>query len=272
MLAGVDYVLMGAGIPREIPAVLDALAHHRLASFRLEAIGLANGAAPMIALDPADYWCAPAPLKRPRFLPIVASNSLAAMLAHKLGQGINGFVIEGPTAGGHNAPPRGAPEFNDRGEPLYGSRDEVDLERIRELGLPFWLAGGTGHPAALQRALASGAAGIQVGTLFAFCGESGLTADLKVSVLASAARAKWTCSPIGPRRPPDTPSRWSNGAAIRQRRRLELGSVTWATCVPRMYNRMVASATAAPASRWTRMSQRVVTSPIPSAGNASAMR
>ena len=28
MLAGVDYVLMGAGIPREIPGVLDALAQH----------------------------------------------------------------------------------------------------------------------------------------------------------------------------------------------------------------------------------------------------
>ena len=28
MLAGVDYVLMGAGIPREIPGALDALARH----------------------------------------------------------------------------------------------------------------------------------------------------------------------------------------------------------------------------------------------------
>ena len=188
MLAGVGYVLMGAGIPREIPAVLDALTHHRTASLRLDAVGLPPGAAPEITLNPADYWRDPPALERPRFLPIVASNSLAAMLAHKLGAGVDGFVIEGPTAGGHNAPPRGTPQFNTRGEPVYGSRDDVDLARIRELGLPFWLAGGMGHPEQLRRARADGAAGIQVGTLFAFCDESGVTADLKQSVLASAAR------------------------------------------------------------------------------------
>jgi nitronate monooxygenase len=190
MLAGVDYVLMGAGIPREIPAVLDALTQHRPASMRMEATGFAAGESPQITLDPADYVRGLPPLKRPKFMPIVASNSLAAMLAHKLGAGVHGFIIEGPTAGGHNAPPRGTPRFNARGEPLYGSRDEVDLERIRHLGLPFWLAGGTGSPAALQQARAAGAAGIQVGTLFAFCDESGLTSALKESVLASASRGE----------------------------------------------------------------------------------
>jgi NAD(P)H-dependent flavin oxidoreductase YrpB (nitropropane dioxygenase family) len=190
MLAGVDYVLMGAGIPREIPAVLDALAQHLPASMRMEVIGFAPGESPEIVLDPADFVRGLPPLKPPRFLPIVASNSLAAMLAHKLGAGVHGFIIEGPTAGGHNAPPRGTPHFNERGEPLYGPRDEVDLERIRELDLPFWLAGGTGNSGALQRALAAGAAGIQVGTLFAFCDESGLTSALKQSVLASASRGE----------------------------------------------------------------------------------
>jgi NAD(P)H-dependent flavin oxidoreductase YrpB (nitropropane dioxygenase family) len=36
MLAGVDYVIMGAGIPREIPAVLDAFAEHRPARLRFD--------------------------------------------------------------------------------------------------------------------------------------------------------------------------------------------------------------------------------------------
>lgn len=189
MLADVDYVLMGAGIPREIPAVLDALAEHRATSLRMEVVGLAPGDAPLIELNPASYWRdVPAPLHRPKFLPIVASNSLAAMLAHKLGAGINGFVLEGPTAGGHNAPPRGKAELNDRGEPIYGERDAVDLARIAELGLPFWVAGGTGSPAHLRAALANGAAGIQVGTLFAFCDESGVTTELKQSVLDAAVR------------------------------------------------------------------------------------
>ena len=95
------------------------------------------------------------------------------MLARKASGRVDGFVVEGPTAGGHNAPPRGAASLNDRGEPVYGERDAVDLEKLRELGLPFWLAGGTGSPGALRSARAAGAAGIQVGTLFAYTEESG---------------------------------------------------------------------------------------------------
>jgi nitronate monooxygenase len=123
-------------------------------------------------------------------MPIVASNSLATMMARKGQGGIDGFVIEGPTAGGHNAPPRGEAQFNERGEPIYGARDEVDLEKIRGLGLPFWLAGGTGSPDGLRAARKAGAAGIQVGTLFAFCDESGLTAKLKASVLEHVNQGK----------------------------------------------------------------------------------
>jgi NAD(P)H-dependent flavin oxidoreductase YrpB (nitropropane dioxygenase family) len=193
MLAGVDVVLMGAGIPREIPAVLAALAEHQPASLRLDLVGSATEPEERITLDPQGYWdVPPPPLTRPIFLPIVASNSLATLLARKGGGGIDGFVIEGPTAGGHNAPPRGSPSFNDRGEPVYGERDEVDLAEIAALGLPFWVAGGAGHPDRLRAALAAGATGVQVGTLFAYCDESGLADDMKHSVLASVARGEVT--------------------------------------------------------------------------------
>jgi NAD(P)H-dependent flavin oxidoreductase YrpB (nitropropane dioxygenase family) len=103
---------------------------------------------------------------------------------------VDGFVIEGPTAGGHNAPPRGGTALNARGEPIYGERDVVDLEKIRALGLPFWVAGGAGSPAALRAAREAGAAGIQVGTLFAFCEESGLGAEYKRAVVAAAKRGE----------------------------------------------------------------------------------
>ena len=92
--------------------------------------------------------------------------------------------------GGHNAPPRGEPRFSSEGEPLYGERDVVDLEKIRELGLPFWLAGGTGSPDGLRAALAAGAAGVQVGTLFAYCDESGLAPELRTRVLAAVAEGR----------------------------------------------------------------------------------
>ena len=190
MLAGVGFVLMGAGIPRDIPGVLDAFAEGRPASLRLEVEGLSAGRDVRATFDPADYLDPPPALERPAFLAIVASNSLATMLARKASGRVDGFVIEGPTAGGHNAPPRGAGALNERGEPVYGDRDVVDLEKMRELGLPFWLAGGTGSPQALAAARAAGAAGIQVGTLFAYADESGLADDLKRSVLEHVARGE----------------------------------------------------------------------------------
>jgi nitronate monooxygenase len=51
------------------------------------------------------------------------------------------------------------------------------------LGIPFWLAGGYGHPDKLREALALGAAGIQVGTAFAFADESGLRPDYKQELM-----------------------------------------------------------------------------------------
>jgi NAD(P)H-dependent flavin oxidoreductase YrpB (nitropropane dioxygenase family) len=175
MLAGVDYVLMGAGIPKEIPGVLDRLARGEPASLKMEVEGLARGEAEYLHFDPALHWDGgPPQLKRPFFLPIIASNSLATMLARKANGRVDGFIVEGPTAGGHNAPPRGEIQLNERGEPVYGERDVVDLKKIHEVGLPFWLAGGTGTPEKVREALDAGATGVQVGTLFAYCEESGL--------------------------------------------------------------------------------------------------
>jgi NAD(P)H-dependent flavin oxidoreductase YrpB (nitropropane dioxygenase family) len=191
MLAGVGYVLMGAGIPREIPAALDQLAGHRPARLRFDVEGLPSSRSEFLEFDPAQHWDPPAaPLVRPNFLAIVASNSLATMLARKASGRVDGFVIEGPTAGGHNAPPRGEPRWNERGEPQYGDRDVVDYAKIAELGVPFWLAGGAGRPDRLTAARAVGAAGIQVGTLFAFCNESGFADPIKRSILAHAARGE----------------------------------------------------------------------------------
>lgn len=190
MLAGVDYVIMGAGIPREIPGALDALARHEPAQLRLEVEGAAPGQAELLRLDPAALWegAAPIPVVRPRFLPIIASNLLATMLVKKATGRIDGFVIEGPTAGGHNAPPRDRGVSPETGEPLYGPRDVVDLEQIRKLGLPFWVAGSEGRPERLREALAAGAAGIQVGTLFAYSDESGLTDTIRRGVLENVLR------------------------------------------------------------------------------------
>jgi len=180
MLAGVDYVLMGAGIPRAIPGVLDRLAQGEPADLKLEVEGAAADETHLTSFDPRAFAGGQAPtLRRPRFLGIVASATLAITLAKKSSGRVDGFVVEGETAGGHNAPPRGPLQLNARGEPVYGPRDVPDLEKIRALGLPFWLAGSYGRPGRLHDALRLGAAGVQVGTAFAFCEESGIDPDLK---------------------------------------------------------------------------------------------
>lgn len=182
MLAGVDYVLMGAGIPLKIPGVLDAYVTHAAATYPLTVTG-AQGSA-TLSFDPQDVVGLTAPdLTRPRFLAIIASDVLALTLQRRANGRVDGFIVEGPTAGGHNAPPRGALHLNDRGEPQYGPRDEVDLDKLAALGLPFWLAGGAAGVGKLQEALARGAQGIQVGTAFAMCAESGLRDDFKRAVL-----------------------------------------------------------------------------------------
>ncbi len=184
MLANVDYVLMGAGIPREIPGALDALAKHQATRLKLDIDGPAEAAPAYLDFDPQAHWMPLGELKRPFFLPIISANSLAATLARKANGRVDGFIVEGPTAGGHNAPPRGETRLNGSGEPIYGERDVVDLEKMRELRLPFWLAGGTGSAHALRSAQLAGATGVQIGTLFAFCNESGLTPEFKREVLA----------------------------------------------------------------------------------------
>jgi len=191
MLAGVDFILMGAGIPMRIPGILDKYVNFEPATYPLYVAGAQPDDDTTMRFDPRDYLERElGPLKRPNFLAIIASNTLAITLLKKSNGKVNGFIIEGPTAGGHNAPPRGKLQLNDAGEPIYGERDVVDLAKMRELGVPFWLAGGYGSPEKLREALSDGAAGIQVGTPFAFCNESGLREDYRFALLEKAASGR----------------------------------------------------------------------------------
>jgi NAD(P)H-dependent flavin oxidoreductase YrpB (nitropropane dioxygenase family) len=113
---------------------------------------------------------------------VVSSAALAAYLARDEATRPDGFVLEGASAGGHNAPPRGRLTLDEQGQPRYGPRDEIDLDAVTRLGLPSWLAGGYGTPSRLREALAAGATGVQVGTIFALSRESGLADDLRESV------------------------------------------------------------------------------------------
>jgi NAD(P)H-dependent flavin oxidoreductase YrpB (nitropropane dioxygenase family) len=191
LLAGVDYVLVGAGIPRDIPMLLDRLGSHEPAELPLHVTGALPTDNFVLRFDPSSVLDPRyrQPLGRPRFLAIVSSATLAVSLARHGGR-VDGFVVEGPSAGGHNAPPRGTLKLNDAGEPTYGPKDLVDLARMRELGLPFWLAGACATPGGISEARQEGAAGIQVGTLFAFCEESGVETSLRGRVLDTVRAGK----------------------------------------------------------------------------------
>ena len=138
MLAGVDYVLMGAGIPREIPA----------ASTRWRSTSPPRYVSTSWVAGRRDRTDA-ARSRRARdgtrrsaavFLPIVSSNSLATPRAQGRRQ------VDGSSSRGRSRAAttrrRAASSRNERGEPFTARATRWTWPKVRELGLPFWLAGG----------------------------------------------------------------------------------------------------------------------------------
>jgi len=185
MVAGVDAVLVGAGVPRRIPRLLDELAAGQSVTLPIDVDGATADDKYEITLDPRVVLRqAEVSLKRPAFLAIISSHVLAGYLQRDEITAADGFVVEGWTAGGHNAPPR-RPEIDASGQAVYTDRDNVDLVKMAALGHPFWLAGGYGTPDKIGEAMAAGARGVQVGTPFALCCDSGLRPELRASMLAA---------------------------------------------------------------------------------------
>ncbi len=227
MLAGVDYVLMGAGIPREVPHLLNELAEHRAVQFPLDVAGADSGRF-TIDLDPQKLLgTLLAKLKRPHFLAIVSAHILATYLARDEHTRPDGFVVEGPRAGGHNAPPRGKLTVDETGQPIFGPRDDADIAQVAACGLPFWLAGAVGTPEGLVASEAEGAAGVQVGTVFALSDESGLDPEIREGLVEAVGagtlnvRTDRLASPTGfPFKVAEIPGSLSDASVARDRARL----------------------------------------------------
>lgn len=170
LLAGVDVIIVGAGLPKQFPRMLEQLMAFEVAEYELEV----GGGEYTMHFDPASVMSKEEFLKlkveKPLCLGIVSTFLPAYVLANKIKGHFDGFVVELPIAGGHNAPPRNK---ETRNYDMDG-KDNPGIEKIRDLGLPFWLAGGFCSPEALQEALELGAKGVQIGTAFSLCRESGL--------------------------------------------------------------------------------------------------
>lgn len=186
LLAGIDYVLMGGGIPLGIPGALDRLSRWESAELPLDVDmeQVADQAGYTLCLDPREMFGDPLPeLRRPRFLAIVSSDVVAKALLQRATGAIDGFIVENYTAGGHNAPPRRAGKSRPDYAPQYGPKDVPDLAKVADLGKPFWLGGSYASPEKVREALEAGAAGVQVGTPFALCRESGIMSTIKEMVI-----------------------------------------------------------------------------------------
>ncbi|HEX2704987.1 MAG TPA: nitronate monooxygenase, partial [Candidatus Lustribacter sp.] len=227
VLAGVDAVLVGAGSPSEIPELTRRLARHEdvTLDIRVQGARSDDGLGSMGFSPRQVVPLALAPIEVPRVIGIVASADLAAGLAGTPVTRPDGFVVEGPRAGGHNAPPRGPRRVDEIGQPVYDERDEVEVSKILALGLPVWLAGSYGTPQGLRDALALGAAGVQVGTAFAYSDESGFDEGIKERVRREVSsgelrvRADWRVSPTGfPFQVADLPGTLSDPAVVSARK------------------------------------------------------
>ncbi|MFJ5838201.1 nitronate monooxygenase [Streptomyces shenzhenensis] len=188
ILAGVDYVLVGAGIPAQIPGIVTRLAQLRPVTARLDVDG--DDTPVELSFDPALLLCGarPQPLRRPDVLAIISLPALASYLSRSVQTTPDGFVVEGHRAGGHSAPPRGPMRLDEQGDPVYGPRDTPDFAKMAALGLPFWIAGGQCGPEHLRRARELGAVGVQLGSVFALCEESGLDPRLRRELVARELR------------------------------------------------------------------------------------
>jgi len=203
MLAGAAYVLVGAGSPDEMPAMIDKLSRHEPTAMSLKVYGArSDSGAFYAAVRPEILLGGPAPaLQAPKFLAIVSSFGLASALAGDPATRPYGFVVEGSEAGGHSAAPAKM-RFDAEGQPLlvYTEQDKADIGAIAGLGLPFWLAGSYASPARLREARELGASGVQFGTLAALSGQSGTAPALrsKVMKLLAAGGLKVTNTMVSP--------------------------------------------------------------------------
>lgn len=183
MLAGVDVITMGAGLPLHVPGTIDALINDQTAEYPIPVTGSKE---PYIMRFNAEkFFGRKIDIGyRPAFIPIISSNLLARICVDRLPSGsFQGFVVEEPTAGGHNAPPRGKGQLDQLGQPVYGEKDRVDYHKLAELGYPFWIGGSYASPEKLAWAREQGACGIQAGSIFALCEESGMNPLLKREVI-----------------------------------------------------------------------------------------
>jgi len=273
MLAGIDVVLMGAGVPRAIPHLLDTLAVHGDVRFAID-VADAGETDYALAFEPQDLVESDdVPLSRPVFLAIVSAHVLATYLARDPEIRPDGFIVEASNAGGHNAPPR-QQLLDGRGDLVFGPRDEPDLQKIAKAGLPHWIAGVLARQRCLMRRAKRG----RGGSKSAQCSRSVRTpASIPGSAHSYSTGSRvmtWSFTRIRWRHQPASHSRSSMSRArcpTPPTMSLANACATSVTSAPRLPRTMERSITDARVSRCTCMCARAASKMRPSDASAYAM-
>ena len=187
LLAEADYLIMGAGIPMQISAVLDKLIKHEEATYNIHVIGTDKSMIYQMKFNPRNFLqCSLSELKRPYFFPKISSSTLAQIMTRSEEHIIDGWVVELSSAGGHSMSPRGKALWTASGEPIYGKKDEIDFNLLNSIGLPYYMAGGYASPEMYAQARSLGAIGILVGSPFALSDDSTIDPDLRIYIRKEA--------------------------------------------------------------------------------------
>jgi NAD(P)H-dependent flavin oxidoreductase YrpB (nitropropane dioxygenase family) len=182
MLAGADALLCGAGVPMELPDIVARIrAGEDLSYTPLTGTGTHVHLA-IAEDDPAPLLARLAP---PKMMPILSNFAFPKRMLDTWERRNNGakpfaFVLENHAAGGHNAPPRNKAAFT--------AEDDLAsyFDKVLALGVPVYVAGDFkqgGTREDFLEWLEAGAYGIQVGSRFALCTDSGMRADLRDRII-----------------------------------------------------------------------------------------
>ncbi len=170
MLAGVNIIIAGAGVPMELPAIVEAIRSGQDLAFKLGTdaeftLRIVPGTSELISSR-----------DRPKLAPILSNFVFCRKLKdgwkEKYGVEPDFFILEDYKAGGHNAPPRNK-------EVHSVEKDGIDsyFDEVVELGIPVVVAGAFEHGGTRADLLywqKRGAHGIQVGSRFALSSDSGM--------------------------------------------------------------------------------------------------
>lgn len=188
LLAGVDYLFIGAGIPNQISKILKKLIRHEPATYQIKVEGM-DEKFPLKFYPREIMDCKLTKLNRPKFGPIIALSSLAkGMTRNNPDHGVDLFVAENYIAGGHSMNPRVKGLFTPDNQPIYGTKDDPNFDQLRKIRIPFYVAGAYASPEKLDEALALGALGIQVGSIGADSEGSGVQPHLSAYIRKHAYR------------------------------------------------------------------------------------